>query len=267
MKKIATDFGIYLEEGGVTAAPAIVFLHAFPLSHAMWEPQFKALSSGYRIVSYDMRGLGESELDDGQFTMESFVDDLILVLDFLKIPRALLCGLSLGGYVALRAVEKFPERVSGLLLCNTRSEADDNAGKLKRAQSIDLLKSQGIAAFADGFVPALLGQSTRQKNPDLQNKVLGWINEQSSGGIVAALLAMVSRTDTTESLAKISVPTLVIHGNEDSIIPLAQAKAMQGRIPGSRFAEISGAGHLSNLEQPQAFNLALLDFLQSRLRL
>lgn len=264
MKKIATDFGLYCVEAGVSSAPPLVLLHAFPLTHAMWAPQIKALSLSHRVIAYDSRGLGGSELGEGQFTLETLADDVIRILDLLGTERVTLCGLSLGGYVALRVVEKYPGRVSALVLCDTRSEADDNDGKLKRAQSISLLQTRGVMDFASGFVPNLLAASSLESRSDLVAELTEMILAQNPRGIVATQFAMLSRGDSTDFLAKIDIPTLVVHGELDGMIPIAQARAMQARIPGSQFVAIPLAGHLSNIEQPEAFNLALSRFLRAR---
>jgi 3-oxoadipate enol-lactonase len=255
---------LFFREWNSEAGTPVVLIHAFPLTHAMWEKQIAALQEKFHVLAYDVRGLGRSLLGDGQFTMEHFVDDLFALMDRLKLDRAALCGLSLGGYIALRAAEKRPERVGALVLCDTRSEADDNTGKLKRAQSIQLIQTKGVDAFAKGFVPNLVSETTKKEKPELLEALLQTVRSQSPQGICAAQLAMLSRTDTTESLGKISCPTLVIHGEADAVIPLAQAEKMQKNIPDSRLAVVSQAGHLSNLEVPGEFNRHLAAFLESR---
>lgn len=252
---------LYVQQWNPEGPLSIVLLHAFPLTHAMWEGQIQALKQDCRVIAYDIRGLGKSPLGEGQFTMEDFVDDLRDILDQLKIDQAILCGLSLGGYIALRAIEKFPERVKALVLCDTRSDADDSAGKLKRAKAIRTIRTQGVEAFATAFVPSLLSESTRRERPQVEKQVMEIILSQKGAGIGAAQFAMLSRTDTTETLGLIRCPVLVIHGEQDPLIPLTHAKVMQEKLPNSNLAVIPGAGHLSNLENPEAFNRALLDFL------
>lgn len=228
----------------------------------MWESQLSSLPEKFRAVTYDIRGLGQSPLGEGQFTMESYVEDLLLLLDHLKTPRAILCGLSLGGYIALRAIERSPERFNGLVLCDTRSEADQNEAKLKRAESIKQLKTQGVQAFAKSFLPNLFSAWTQENNSDLVTTVEEIILSQTAPAIATAQLAIVSRTDTTEALAKIRVPTLILVGEEDRLTPVADARALQQRIPGSRLEVIPQAGHMSNLENPGEFNRHLLSFLE-----
>jgi len=261
-EKVGNQFDLFYRSQGDPQGLPILFIHAFPLNHEMWKPQEKALPQKYRALVYDIRGLGKSPLRDAQFTLESFVEDLITLMDHLTLPQAILCGLSLGGYIALRAVEKYPERVRGLVLCDTRSEADNNESKLKRAQSIQLLKTQGVKAFAEGFIPDLISSTTQKERPEVIRRLKEMILSQSAEGISAAQLALMSRTDTTESLAKIRVPTLILVGEEDRITPPSHSQAMYQKIRGSSFQILPQAGHLSNLENPDLFNRAFFDFLE-----
>src|SRR5262245_28830559 len=136
------DIQLFYEEKGPPNAYPLVFIHGFPFNHTTWNPQWEALPSSRRAVRYDLRGHGQSETGDGQYTLELFVDDLMGLLDFLEISRAVLCGLSMGGYTALRAAERHPERIRGLVLCDTKSEADSNETKLKRAENLKLIKTK-----------------------------------------------------------------------------------------------------------------------------
>lgn len=263
---IARINGISLtyHESGPQNAPAVVFLHAFPLSSKMWEAQQKALSDKFHTVAYDMRGFGRSEPGDGQTPLEFFVDDLMDLLDFLKLKQVILCGLSMGGYVALRAIERHPERVSGLILCDTRTEADSNQSKLKRAASVRLIKQKGLAAFSQGFLKIALAPETLQEKPGLVTWLKETIHAQNPLGVCAGLLAMAARTDTTHVLASIRVPTLVVTGEKDTFSPPELAKSLSQKIPDASYQIVPRAGHLSNLEQPGAFNQALVDFLDKQ---
>lgn len=142
---------LYYIDVGQPSSPPIVLIHGFPLSHEMWINQIEVLKNAYRVVAYDLRGQGKSEVGDGQFTLEFLVDDLITLLDHLKIKQAVLCGLSMGGYVSLRAIERNTERVSGLVLCDTKTEADPNETKLARGGSIRTIKKNGVDAYARTF--------------------------------------------------------------------------------------------------------------------
>lgn len=252
----------YVDAGERSLVP-IVLVHGFPFSHAMWAPQLDVLKGKARVVAYDVRGHGRTEPGDGQLTLELFADDLLGLLDFLKIEKAVLCGLSMGGYIVLRAVEKAPQRARGLILADTKSEADSNEAKLKRAATVSAVKKDGVPAFAEGFMKAIFAPETLEKRRDLLELAKGLISANPPLGICGALLAMAGRTDTTPGLAKIAVPTLVLVGEQDTLTPPAAAKSLQENIPGAKLKVIPGAGHMSNLENPEAFNAALLGFLAS----
>ena len=246
------------KEGG---GSPVVLLHAFPLSHRMWEPQIAALSERYQVIAPDHRGFGASDTGDGQTTMELVVDDLFAVLDQLRLDRVIAAGCSMGGYVLLRALERAPERFRAVVLADTRSTADDDAGRLGRANTIRDVKSKGVAAFAEAFSGKLLGPSTLERKPDLRAHVAGMINANGALGICGGVLALATRTDTTAALRKLSVPALIVVGEEDALTPPPQSRQMNEATPGSRLVVIPKAGHLSNLEDPDAFNRALLAFL------
>lgn len=251
----------YTERGLPNGLP-VVFIHGFPFNHAMWEPQMKALPNEIRAISYDVRGHGESDVGDGQYMIEFFVDDLIALLDHLVIQQAVVCGLSMGGYVALRAIERNPERFKGLILCDTRSEADPNEGRLKRAASIKAVKANGEKEFAAGFVKAVFAPSTFQSNPQCVDMIRSIIESNSPVGICGTLLAMAARTDTTPSLPNIKVPTLILVGEHDTLTPPAASQAMKEKIPNSELHIIPNAAHMSNLENPKEFNEKLIAFLK-----
>lgn len=230
----------------------------------MWKTQIALLSeNGFRVISYDLRGHGKSDVGDGQYTIELFVDDLIALLDYLKITKTTVCGFSMGGYVALRAIERNPERFNAMILCDTTPSADSNEARLKRASSIKLIKKDGVKPFAEGFLKAVfasLSFSTKQNVIDETRKM---ILSNSPVGICGALLAMAARTDTTEALSKIGVPSLVLVGEHDIITPPAAAKTMHDRIQNSKMHVISGAAHMSSMENPNEFNEHLIEFLKN----
>ncbi|MBE0566294.1 MAG: alpha/beta fold hydrolase [Krumholzibacteria bacterium] len=250
----------YVEQGAVTALP-VVFIHGFPFSHAMWAPQLDAVAARHRAVAYDLRGHGRSGVGDGQYTVEGHVDDLLALLDHLGIARAVLVGLSMGGYVALRAVERAPGRCRGLALCDTRSEADGNEAKLKRAAGAAAVKRDGAAAFADGFVKAVFAPGTFAARPEAVEAIRLIIAGTEPLAIAGTLLALAGRTDTTESLARIAVPTLIMVGEHDEVTPPDASCAMHGLIPQAELHIVPGAGHLSSVENPDFFNRKLLAFL------
>lgn len=249
---------LHFEVGGRPDAVPVVFLHAFPLSSEMWAAQRDALAPMARTVAFDVRGLGRSGLGPGAFMLEHVVDDLLALLDDLRVRRAILCGLSMGGYVALRAVERAPERVAGLLLADTRAEADGNEAKVKRAAALRaLVDERALPAYATGFLAGALSPATLAQQPALVARLRAWIEAQPVSGVRAALLALASRTDQTHALAGIRVPTRVVVGADDALTPPEVARALAAAIPGADVEEIPGAGHFSNLENPAAFDAAL----------
>lgn len=250
----------YVDVGNRAGLP-VTFVHAFPLSHAMWQPQIEALKDRHRVVAYDVRGFGDSEAGDGQYTLEFFVDDLIALLDHLKIGKTVVCGESMGGYIALRAVERRPGRFSGLVLCDTRSQPDSDEAKLKRAGGLKAVKSDGVATFAERFVNSVLAPHTLSAKPDVVEWIKKTIAANKPVGLCGALLAMASRTDTTPGLAKINVPTLVLVGEHDPLTPPEVGRGLHRNIPHATFHVIPNAGHLSNLENPREFNDRLVGFL------
>ncbi len=250
----------YLAEGRKEAVP-IVLIHAFPLNQTMWSPQISALSKKYRVIAYDIRGHGKSEVGDGQYTLELFVDDLIALLDHLKIEKTILCGLSMGGYIALRALERHPERISKLVLSDTRSEADSDEAKVKRSATLKLIKEKGVSVFAEEFVKSALIPETFTTHPEVVQTVQEMILKNSPLGICGALLALASRTDTTAFLNKIKIPTLILVGEKDQITPFSAADSLKEKIPNAQMHVIPCAGHFSSLENPTEFNRRLLSFL------
>jgi pimeloyl-ACP methyl ester carboxylesterase len=242
----------------------VVLLHAFPLNRTMWEPQIAALFGECRCIAPDLRGFGDSPRS-GPYSMDRYADDVVALLDALQIDRAVVGGLSMGGYIALALWRRHRNRIRALVLADTRSGADNDEGKQKRGELIALAQSEGSAAVADRQVTGLLGKSTREKQPELVDRIRSIMAGESPDGIVGALEAMRNRPDSTPLLAGIDVPTLIVVGDEDVLTPPKEARAMHAAIRGSRLEVIPGAGHLSNLERPAAFNAALSDFVGSLL--
>jgi 3-oxoadipate enol-lactonase len=262
MKTLINDISVnYIEHGSSQGLP-VVFIHGFPFSHKMWEPQMLELSNDIHAIAYDVRGHGSSIVGDGQFTIELFVDDLIALLNHLGIEKAVLCGLSMGGYIALRALERHPNRIKGLVLCDTKSESDSNEEKIKRTSSIKAVKSAGVSAFAEDFVKSVFWTKTFEKNPGAIEFIKELIRVNSTLGICGTLLALASRTDTTQSLSSINVPTCIIVGEYDLRTPPSCAREMHTAIAGSELHILSNAGHISNLENTKDFNENLIAFLK-----
>ncbi len=242
----------------------VIFLHAFPLNRRMWEGELMALlgEERYRLVALDWRGFGESEITTGISSMELFAGDVAGLMDALGIQNAILCGLSMGGYAAFAFLRKYPQRVAGLILSDTRPGADTPEAQANRENVAQIAETQGTGAIADLQVPRLLSEYTRKRHPEVEARVRQLIDEATPQGIAAASRGMAQRADSTELLGGISCPTLVIVGEQDALIPPAVTQDYASRIPGVQFAVIPQAGHLSNLEQPEAFLQAIGGFLE-----
>ncbi len=251
----------YIEHGSSQGLP-VVFIHGFPFNHKMWELQMCKLPNDIHAIAYDVRGHGSSDVGDGQFTIELFVDDLIALLDQFGIEKAVLCGLSMGGYIALRAIERHPNRIKGLILCDTKSETDTNEEKIKRTSSIKILKSAGVSAFAEDFVKTVFWTKTFEINPGAVEFIKELIRANSTIGICGTLLALASRTDTTQNLSYINVPTCIIVGEYDLRTPPSCAQEIHKTIASSELHILSNAGHMSNLENAEDFNNILIAFLK-----
>ncbi len=239
----------------------IIFIHGFPYDHSMWENQINFLKEKYFCVAYDARGLGESYVGDGQYTMEAYVNDLFSIINELKLKRQILCGLSMGGYIALRSVERSMETFKALILCDTKSEADDDAAKLKRATGINQINTEGLIKFVDAFVTNCFAEETPKEQEKLFLTTLFKSHKHDPVGVKGALIAIMSRTDTTSFLYKINIPTLVLCGSFDKLTPPLVMRAMSEKIPRSEFAVIPRAGHMSPLENPECVNDLIGGFL------
>jgi pimeloyl-ACP methyl ester carboxylesterase len=239
----------------------IVFLHAFPLGLVMWEDQVEALGSETLCVRFDCRGFGASSPGEGLLTMERIADDAVALLDHLGLSQAVVCGLSMGGYAAFALARRHPERLKGLVLADTKPGADDAEARGKRAALSEKVRVEGAAAAADALVPLLLGETSHSRRADLVARVREIVLGTSRHGICDALAGLAARADSTPTLRRIGVPTLVVCGDEDTLTPVAEAEAMADAIPDSRLEIIPEAGHLANLENPEAFGAALSGFL------
>jgi pimeloyl-ACP methyl ester carboxylesterase len=254
----------YLEAG---SGSPVLFIHAFPLSADQWLPQLARVPPGWRFVAADLRGFrghGPAFEDLGLdgLTIDRYADDLVDLMSHLEIDRAVVVGISMGGYVAFALVRRAAARVAGLVLANTRSAADSDEGRAKRDQLIETARTGGIAAVSAQMLPNLVGETTRREQPDLVAAVDRAIQANTVDAVVAAATALKTRPDSTAMLPALQMPALVIHGAEDTIVPAAEAEAMAAAIPGARLAVLPRTGHLSNLEAPLAFNHEIDRFLR-----
>lgn len=246
----------YRDEG---SGEPMLLVHAFPLSGAMWERQIMAFAGRRRVIAPDLRGFGATPLGAEAVSMDRYADDLAGLLDALGIGEATLVGLSMGGYIAFAFLRRHRARLAGLILADTRPQADTPEGRDGREANARLVLAQGTSVLADKMLPGLLAPGASDA---VKAEVRGLIEANRPEGVAAALRAMAARPDSTDLLPTIAVPTLVLVGSEDGLTPPPVARAMADLIPGSGFAEIAGAGHLSNLEQPEAFNIALRELLR-----
>jgi 3-oxoadipate enol-lactonase len=243
----------------------VVFLHAFPLNRTMWDPQIGALVAEGRCIAIDFRGLGESKARTEPFSMDRYADDVAGVLDTLQIERAVMVGLSMGGYVAFAIWRRHKHRVRALVLADTRATADTEEIAERRRELIELARTQGSTAVANAQIAGLVGKTTRDKRPDIYDAMHRMIAQQPVDGVIGGLEAMLARPDSTPTCATIDVPTLVIVGDEDAITPPKEAKKLAESIRGAHVEVLKGAGHLSNVERPAAFNTVVSEFLASLL--
>lgn len=239
----------------------VVFLHGFPLNRRMWDPQLTALSSQAHLIAVDLRGHGESDAPLWRYTMDRFGDDVVAVLDHLRVAQAVVVGLSMGGYVALSMMRRHADRVRALVLTDTKAQADTEQGRVGRFQMAQAAHRNGAGAVADAMLPKLLAPETHREQPTLVRHVRSMIEGMAVSGIAGDLMAMADRPDSVPLLSTIRCPTLVIVGESDQATPVPDAQLMADTIPGAQLAIIPRAGHLPNLETPQPFNDRLGRFL------
>lgn len=253
----------------------VVFLHAFPLQAAMWEPNLGAVPEGWRGIAPDLRGFGESSLPesappsraDARFgaashRMADFAGDVIELLDRLEVTEAALVGCSMGGYVLFEMLRSAPRYVSAVGLVSTRPGSDGEEARKNRQKMIENVEQEGIDAIADQMIPKLLGATTQRDRPDLMKQARSLIVANTRQGVSTAVKAIMERRDSTPLLGDIKAPTLILAGAEDTLIPPTEADAMHKAIPTSQCEVMPLAGHLPNLEQSEPFNALLWQFLQ-----
>lgn len=263
MKKTITGLSVLLK--GDQKNKAIIFLHGFPYDHSMWDNQIAALSKDFYCVAYDIRGLGNSSVGDGQFTMESFVDDLETIISELKVEKPIICAFSMGGYIALRALERMEEKFAAVILCDTVSNADSDEAKIERSDAIKRINAQGISTFSKSFINKCFSDGFKKAHKDVVEKQILKSRKFNSIGIKGGLLAMITRNDTTAYLSSIKLPVLVLCGEHDIITPPEKVQSMAEKIPGARFELIKNAGHMCVVENPDDCNALITEFLRPSL--
>jgi 3-oxoadipate enol-lactonase len=261
MKFTDTNISIFIK--GDKSKQAVVFVHGFPYDHHMWDPVVEALSTDYFCVTYDIRGLGSSDSGDGQFTMEMFIDDLLEVIEKTGAENPVLYGLSMGGYISLRALERHENKFKAAILCDTKSEADNNQNKLKRAQAVKIINTKGLDTFLNEFIPTCFAEESVAALGREYEEIFNRSRKNSPVGVKGCLLAMAGRTDTTEYLNQIKIPVLLICGEKDKLTPPDIMKAMAGKIKTSEFMVIPESGHMTPIEQPDIVIQKTRSFLKA----
>lgn len=250
----------YSDEGH---GPPIVFLHAFPLNRTTWEPQVAGLAGHYRIITIDLRGHGESDAPMWRYTLDQFAEDVKGLLDHLAIANATFVGLSMGGYILFALHRKYPTLIRALVLADTRATADVPEAKAARFSMAQVAHRRGASAIADLMMPKLLGPASLTHRKDLQEQLRTIITDNQVSGMIGSLMAMEERPDSTPLLATLTMPTLVIVGEHDAASPPDEVEEMSRHVPGATFVVIPGAGHLSNVENPETFNATIRTFLET----
>ena len=241
---------------------AILFIHGFPLNSAMWEPQLSELPPGWRGIAPDLRGFGATtDGPEAVYTMELFASDLAALLDHLGVERAVVCGLSMGGYVAFQFWRLYRERVRALVLCDTRSGPDSEDARKARHRLVERVREEGNTPVIDAMLPKMTALSTRITHPGVSELVKAMMRETSPRTMMRALLGMAERADADGIVRTIDVPTLIVFGAEDAITSRGQIEMLARGVRGGRLEIIDGAGHVPNLEQPETFNRVLAAFL------
>jgi len=251
---------ICYDDLGVGQIP-VLFIHGFPFDKSMWQPQVDYLKSSHRVIAYDLRGFGKSSADKEEASMRLFADDLIKFMDALAIDRAVVCGLSMGGYILLNAIQRFPKKFAAIILSGAQCIADNKEVKEKRNKTIQQIKAGGLNDFAEGFIKNTFCKDSLTDKKEVVGRIKKVILSTAPSTITGTLTALAERYATCSFLTDISVPALILCGNEDVITPLAQSEFMQSKIKNSTLHSIDKAGHLSNLEQPDKFNNLVNNFI------
>lgn len=246
------------------SGPPIVLLHGFPFNRSIWDEQVAVLTDRYRVITPDLRGMGETPLPaDCASEMTDMARDVAALLDQLEIRRVVIGGLSMGGYVAFAFYRLFPLRTRGLILADTRPQADTEEGRAIRLQQVERVKKGGMAGISEVLLEKLFSAKTVQHRPELVSRIREMILSTSPEGAAAALIGMAARMDHSYLLPQVLCPALIVVGSEDKIVSVSDAELMHREIRGSHLTVIEDAGHVSNLESPDEFNTALLEFLRT----
>jgi len=258
----ANNLTISYNDVGEGSIP-VIFLHGFPFDKSMWKGQLESLKSSNRVIAYDIRGFGKSTNENTALSIDLFSEDLVSFMDKLNMEKAILCGLSMGGYIALNAIKRFPERFNALILSDTQCIADTAEVKENRYKVIEQINLDGADTFNEKFIKSVFHPNSLTNKTELVENLRSIVFANAKGIISGGLTALAERSETCSILNTIHIPTLIICGREDKVTPLVQSEFMHEHIEGAGLKIIDNAGHVSNLEQPEEFNKCLHDFLIS----
>src|SRR5260370_13971929 len=244
MRAVVKSINIGYDDRGI--GQPVLFLHAFPLNRSMWSGELVALlaEERFRLVALDWRGFGESDITSDISTMEQLADDVAGLMDVLGMQDAILCGLSMGGYVAFAFLRKYPQRLKGLILADTRQGGDNDEAKANRKNVARIAETQGTEAIADLQLPKLITEETRRHHPEVEAFIRRMIGAATPQGIAVASRGMALRPDSTDLLSSIQCPTMVIVGEHDVLTPPSVAQDYAAKIPGAQYIVIPSAGHV-----------------------
>ncbi|MES2138852.1 MAG: alpha/beta fold hydrolase [Bacteroidota bacterium] len=254
------DAEICYDDFGESTIP-VIFIHGFPFNKSSWKPQMDFLKSSCRVIAYDIRGFGKSTAGDEKPSINLFADDLIQMMDVLQIKKAIVCGLSMGGYILLNAINRYPERFHAIILSDTQCIGDSTEAKEKRYKTIKQIETDGLTDFAAGFIKNVFCQESLNNKKELVEEIKNIILSTKLETVAGTLVALAQRHEKCFSLNEISIPALILCGKEDIVTPPVQSEFLHTHIKNSKFYSLDNAGHMANLEQADEFNKLVNDFI------
>ena len=263
---IANGTSICYNDLGEGTLP-LIFFHGFPFNKSSWDPQMNQLKKAHRVLSFDLRGYGKSETGSERFSMDLFADDLVAFMDALKIEQAIVCGLSMGGYILLNALNRYASRFAAVVFADTQCIADTPEGREKRHQTAAQVAKDGMNGFTEGFIGNIFSPKTLDARKDIVEGMRQMVNAARPAVVVKTLMALGEREETCSTLGDIKVPTLILCGEDDKITPPTQADKLHKGIAGSELNIIENAGHVSNIEQAEVFNSHVESFIRKRVNM
>ena len=257
----ANGLMVSYNDEGPDGAPVVLFIHGFPLNKSMWNAQFEVLKPTHRVIAYDVRGHGNSEPGTEDFSIELFVEDLLGFMDTLQLDQVILCGLSMGGYIALNAIEKHPERFIGLVLSDTQCLADTPEAIEKRMAAIESIREEGAEVYLEQSIQNLFAEASFETKQIEIDSIKEMMSKTTAQSLCNTLHALSVRKETCSKLSELAVPILILVGKEDKITPPSVARLMLDKTQHSTLIIIEHAGHLANIENPHEFNQQLVEFI------